>query len=417
VEETVDKLCDRVLNSTFLEDKRAAVLGLKGLSKEYTLEVGTKGMPILISTLISPEYNSDIEMVKSILDALINICGDVDNGVQFTEIFIKDHKNLICVLNLLQETDFHIRYNCIELVKILLQNKRKLLQDSILTSGSGLSRLMDLLDDNREVIRNDGLLLLIDLTFQNSDIQKIVAFDNAFERLLQIVRNEGSVDQGELVVQDCLQLILNLLKDNVSNQNYFRESGLLSTIAPLFLLDIIPSSKDFPQVFSIFSTSTKWPLQKVKNVEMLLDILSLFVTSDNPNVLSNQKTIFNSKTLLPAIQIGLAFDSPPSVKSHALVLIADCIRKNEVNQEFLGKALVSPHEDSFPIPLIFELINVATASGTQNNDPLVRFCAVYVLDAYFQGNPNAQEVLISTLTPPPKTHDGHVAKSAGSLLL
>lgn len=36
-EETIDKLCDRVINSTLLEDRRAAVLGLKGLSRQYQL--------------------------------------------------------------------------------------------------------------------------------------------------------------------------------------------------------------------------------------------------------------------------------------------------------------------------------------------------------------------------------------------
>lgn len=35
VEDTVAKLVDRASNSTLLEDRRAAILGLKGLSREY----------------------------------------------------------------------------------------------------------------------------------------------------------------------------------------------------------------------------------------------------------------------------------------------------------------------------------------------------------------------------------------------
>lgn len=35
--ELVDKLCDRVVHSTLLEDRRAAVMGLKNLSKSYQL--------------------------------------------------------------------------------------------------------------------------------------------------------------------------------------------------------------------------------------------------------------------------------------------------------------------------------------------------------------------------------------------
>ncbi|GCC38764.1 hypothetical protein chiPu_0023298 [Chiloscyllium punctatum] len=55
---------------------------------------------------------------------------------------------------------------------------------------------MDLLADSREVIRNDGLLLLQQLTKANAAIQKIVAFENAFERLLDIITEEGMSDGG-----------------------------------------------------------------------------------------------------------------------------------------------------------------------------------------------------------------------------
>ena len=46
-EDTVIKLCDRAANSTLLEDRRAAILGLKGLSREYKL---VKNVLMLISS-------------------------------------------------------------------------------------------------------------------------------------------------------------------------------------------------------------------------------------------------------------------------------------------------------------------------------------------------------------------------------
>jgi hypothetical protein len=78
-------------------------------------------------------------------------------------------------------------------------------------------RLIDLLDDSREIIRNAGLLLLLALTKSNAEIQKIVAFENAFEKLLGIVIEEGASD-GDIIVQDCMEVIHNLLRFNVSNQ-------------------------------------------------------------------------------------------------------------------------------------------------------------------------------------------------------
>jgi hypothetical protein len=50
---------------------------------------------------------------------------------------------------------------------------------------------------------------------------QIIVFENAFDRLLDIVYEEGLSDGG-IIVQDCLHLIHNLLRKNVSNQNYFR---------------------------------------------------------------------------------------------------------------------------------------------------------------------------------------------------
>ena len=56
-----------------------------------------------------------------------------------------------------------------------------------------------------------------------SFLQKIVAFENAFERIFHILTVEGNSDGG-VIVEDCLNLLLNLLKNNASNQNFFRET-------------------------------------------------------------------------------------------------------------------------------------------------------------------------------------------------
>ena len=65
---------------------------------------------------------------------------------------------------------------------------------------------MDVLVDSREVLRNDALILLIQLTKGNSDLQKIVAFENAFDKLVDIIEVEGYSDGG-IVVEDCLRFV------------------------------------------------------------------------------------------------------------------------------------------------------------------------------------------------------------------
>ena len=55
-----------------------------------------------------------------------------------------------------QEIDFNVRRAAIRFLTALLSNCTKALQEIILESGPmGVSKLIDLLQDEREVIRND----------------------------------------------------------------------------------------------------------------------------------------------------------------------------------------------------------------------------------------------------------------------
>lgn len=191
---------------------------------------------------------ADCEILGYALDTLCNITApeqfeeEMDNpmvtvniGEQFTEMFIKRPDNVSLILNYLAEYDFRVRWSAIKLLTGLLANKTKEIQEVVLVSPMAVSKLMDLLSDSRDVIRNDALLLLIQLTKSNANIQKIVAFENAFDRLFDVIRDEGCSDGG-IVVEDCLILMINLLKNNTSNQQFFKEGSYIQRLAPMFVL-------------------------------------------------------------------------------------------------------------------------------------------------------------------------------------
>ena len=67
-------------------------------------------------------------------------------------------------------------------------------------------------------VGTECLLLLISLASNNADIQKIVAFEGAFDKLFRIVEAEGGISSGGIVVQDALSAVVGLLRYNVSNQ-------------------------------------------------------------------------------------------------------------------------------------------------------------------------------------------------------
>lgn len=171
----VERLVERVNSSTLLDDRRDACRALKALSRKYRIEVGAQGMSALIQVLQMDR--ADCEIISYALDTLCQIVTpeqfdeEADNptvsvnvGEQFTEMFLKNSENVTLVLGYLEEYDFRVRWSAIKLLTTLLANKTKDIQEIVLVSPMAVSKLMDFLIDSREVIRNDALLLLIQLT-------------------------------------------------------------------------------------------------------------------------------------------------------------------------------------------------------------------------------------------------------------
>lgn len=263
---------------------------------------------------------ADCEIVGYCLDALCHVtsreCFDEENestkpmnlnvGEQFTEMFIKDQENVVMVLGYLEEFDFRVRWPAVKLLTSLLENKPKEIQDIILVSPMGVSKLMDLLAESREVIRNDALLLLIQLTKSNANIQKIVAFENAFDRLFDVMKEEGYTDGG-IVVEDCLLLMLNLLRNNTSNINFFKEGSYIQRLAPMF---VIPENIE----------EIGWSPQKVSNVHCVLQLVRTLVAPSNPVqiVSSCQKSLRNAALLEALCNILMASGVPADILTETI---------------------------------------------------------------------------------------------------
>ncbi|XP_047434534.1 general vesicular transport factor p115 isoform X4 [Mugil cephalus] len=407
--ETIQKLCDRVASSTLLEDRRDAVRALKSLSKKYRMEVGTQAMDHLINILQTDR--SDSEILGYALDTLYNIiCNDEeeeqdesedenaqkqadDLGAQFTDTFIQDPEHITLLLTLLEEFDFHVRWPAVKLLTALLKNQGVQVQGIILVSPMGVSRLMDLLADSREVIRNDGLLLLQQLTKGNAAIQKIVAFENAFERLLDIITEEGSSDGG-IVVEDCLLLLLNLLKNNSSNQNFFKEGSYIQRMKPWF---------------EVGDDNSGWSAQKVTNLHLMLQLVRVMVSPVNsPGATSScQKSMYQCGLLQQLCTILMATGVPADILTETINTVSEVIRGSQVNQDYFASVNAPSNP---PRPAIVVLL----MSMVNERQPFVLRCAVlYCFQCFLYKNQKGQGEIVATLLP--STIDAN-SISAGQLL-
>uniref|UniRef100_A0A3Q2V5B1 General vesicular transport factor p115 n=1 Tax=Haplochromis burtoni TaxID=8153 RepID=A0A3Q2V5B1_HAPBU len=403
--ETIQKLCDRVASSTLLEDRRDAVRALKSLSKKYRMEVGTQAMDHLINILQTDR--SDSEILGYALDTLYNvICNDEeeeqdenaqkqadDLGLQFTDTFVQDPEHVTLLLTLLEEFDFHVRWPGVKLLTALLKNQGPQIQGIILVSPMGVSRLMDLLADSREVIRNDGLLLLQQLTKGNAAIQKIVAFENAFERLLDIITEEGSSDGG-IVVEDCLLLLLNLLKNNSSNQNFFKEGSYIQRMKPWF---------------EVGDDNSGWSAQKVTNLHLMLQLVRVMVSPVNsPGATAScQKSMFQCGLLQQLCTILMATGVPADILTETINTVSEVIRGSQVNQDYFASVNAPSNP---PRPAIVVLL----MSMVNERQPFVLRCAVlYCFQCFLYKNQKGQGEIVATLLP--STIDAN-SISAGQLL-
>uniref|UniRef100_A0A3B4YN14 General vesicular transport factor p115 n=1 Tax=Seriola lalandi dorsalis TaxID=1841481 RepID=A0A3B4YN14_SERLL len=316
-----------------------------------------------------------------------------DLGALFTDKFIQDPEHVTLLLTLLEEFDFHVRWPGVKLLTALLKNQGVQLQGVILVSPMGVSRLMDLLADSREVIRNDGLLLLQQLTKGNAAIQKIVAFENAFERLLDIITEEGSSDGG-IVVEDCLLLLLNLLKNNSSNQNFFKEGSYIQRMKPWF---------------EVGDDNSGWSAQKVTNLHLMLQLVRVMVSPVNsPGATSScQKSMYQCGLLQQLCTILMATGVPADILTETINTVSEVIRGSQVNQDYFASVNAPSNP---PRPAIVVLL----MSMVNERQPFVLRCAVlYCFQCFLYKNQKGQGEIVATLLP--STIDAN-SISAGQLL-
>nr|XP_029132276.1 general vesicular transport factor p115-like [Labrus bergylta] len=252
---------------------------------------------------------------------------------------------------------------------------------------------MDLLADSREVIRNDGLLLLQQLTKSNAAIQKIVAFENAFERLLDIITEEGSSDGG-IVVEDCLLLLLNLLKNNSSNQNFFKEGSYIQRMKPWF---------------EVGDDNSGWSAQKVTNLHLMLQLVRVMVSPVNsPGATAScQRSMYQCGLLQQLCTILMATGVPADILTETINTVSEVIRGSQINQDYFASVNAPSNP---PRPAIVVLL----MSMVNERQPFVLRCAVlYCFQCFLYKNQKGQGEIVATLLP--STIDAN-SISAGQLL-
>ncbi|EPE25749.1 ARM repeat-containing protein [Glarea lozoyensis ATCC 20868] len=365
VTETISTLASRLSSSTLLEDRRAAILGLRSFAKDYPASVASDALRGLITSLTKD--GEDVDTVKVVLETLLMLFNPNENSPEASEEialwladeFTQRQDNITLLLDFLETNDFYSRLYSLQLLSAILASRTERTEECIFTAPLGISRLVAVLDDRREAVRNEALALLTYLTPSSSELQKVVAFENVFDRIFSIIKLEGSISEGDRVVEDCLILLANLLRLNVSNQSFFRETGCVPKLAQLLSNSLGGDTT---------GEVAEWAmLQKNRNTFALLAVLRLFLVTGGHGTPANQASFWQHGILALVLQIAFSRNTEMQIKAEALITCADLIRANSRLQEGFAQLQVTSVLDEPPLE--------GTEAAPQNGIP-----KVYVID-------------------------------------
>ena len=314
VSETITTLSGRLSSSTLLEDRRAAILGLRSFAKDYPASVSSGALRSLIGTL--DKDGEDVDTVKVVLETLLLLFSPNEDSPEASEEialwladeFTQRHENIILLLGFLDSNDFYARLYSLQLLAAILSARAERTEECIFSAPLGISRLVTVLGDPRDAVRNEAVTLLTYLTPTSIDIQKLVAFESAFERIFNIVDIDGSLAEGGRSVEDCFILLANLLRRNATNQSLFRESGFISRLADLLQAYLRTQDKEIEVA--------DWALaQRNRNLYAFLAVIRLFLTVGSIGTAQNQAAFWKHTVAYNVLQLAFSRETHEQIKA------------------------------------------------------------------------------------------------------
>lgn len=333
--DTIQTLSNRLSSATLLEDRRAAILGLRSFAKLYPASVASGALRDLIAGLRRDGDDSDT--IKVVLETLLMLFEPDENSPEASEDialwladeFTQRQDNITALLDLLESGEFYLRLYVLQILSHISTARPQRTQEAIFSAPLGVSRITSVLDDKREAVRNEALVLLVALTPTSGELQKVVAFENAFDRIFALIEGDGGLTHGSTTVQDCLSLLANLLNLNTSNQSYFREIGGIVKIKRL--LGAVVEQED-----SGDGVSDWMKPQRDMNLWGVLGVIQLFLAPGAQGTAVNQQAFWQTGVLQDVLRVAFHTAFSTGIRAKSLQTCGDIIRGNHGLQERFG---------------------------------------------------------------------------------
>jgi hypothetical protein len=301
------------------------------------------------------------------------------------------------LLDLLDTPDLYSRLYPLQLIRACAQARPERTQECIQTAPMGTSRLAAMLDDPRDMIRNEALVVLSDLTRSSTELQKVFVFEDVFAKVFNMVHGDGGLTQGGIVVQDCLSLLANLIRFNPSNQMYFMKMEY-----PGQFVRLLPGGKKAKKARGPAEDDDDWVSpQSDKNVWGLLIIMRMFLVKGSAVTPQNQAAFVQYGLVRQLLTIAFDPATAMLIKVEALSTCADLIRGNPRMQEGFAaeqvRPFIQPATNGAATPngvanvyVIEALLNLVLTPASNDLFDL-RSAGADVIKAYFYNHPQIRD--------------------------
>lgn len=441
-DEVIQTYANRLQHATLLADRKSAVKGLKSFSKDHREIVVQHGLRALLVAL--EKDVGDSQAVKAVLETLLILFlrgeansedqtlgwisnqSRLQNGKypspllvddieidQFSmwiadEILLSESQIKIFLTVLQEHLGFQIRLYSLQLLEALVATRPVRAKESLINIPLAISTIVELLADPNDPIRNETILLLMALVNNNFNIQKLVAFENTFERVFEIIEEEGGI-RGSILVQDCLTLLTNLLMYNASNQKLFLETECVPKLAHLIAEPIEEGYEEGLKDENgepIPLPPIVWTEQRLQNMIVVLEICKSFVDPDNQRVRQNQEKLESAGIFYSVLRLIFSPIMENPIRRTALQVVGDIMADNpdlqlkfsQLDVPYIDPSLpaqVQRYDTAIPAPVA--LVNWAILTNSVHIFE-IRLAAMHCLSCFFRNNSEAKLAFISDQT-------------------
>lgn len=419
-EATIITLCDRLAHSTMLEDRRAAILSLKGFAHDKRELVASNGIKGLINSL--KQDKNDPETIRAGLETMIILFvkassidsdllelsrrarqknkryvsplissrktqnevfkGPVDDiSLWLTDEFTHDDENVMALLDFVRSKDMFTSLYALQLLSAMVASRPDLIKQSLFSVHHGISTLVAAMESKHEMVRDETVLLLLHLTDNHLEFQKLVAFEGAFDKLFAIIEDQGGICFGGVTVENCLSLFSNLLQYNISNQKLF--SGTQGIVKYAAMIDT--------------GDESNWGEQATTNMTSSLQLARLFVVPGGEATKMHQDSFAQAGVLLTVLKLGFGPSTSLPIRTASLLTASSLVYENQARQEELLGIDVPYYDLSLSlnvqmkpsiVPVSQALLNWALLLPSHYLFTL-RAASQFCLSAAFEGNEEA----------------------------